>query len=725
MSTRQQQYQQPSPAQQAQELTVRDILNVLFRHKKKIIAFFICTVVLVSVATLLMKKTYESTAQVLIRLGRENTTLDPTVTIGTALNISESRENEINSEMEVIKSREIAEKVVKAIGIDRILNRKPEKTSNKLLTTLDSLTLRESAVLAITKNLTAEVVKKTNVINITFDSHDPKTAQDVITYLIGFYQEKHMAIFRPSGSYGFFEKQTDTLNEQLNDREDSLRSLKNSTGIASIEPQRTDLLSRISALQLESEQVNADLVASGAKIRNLQKSLEDLPRIINEQKMAGTAQSSSELLRTQLNELKVKKQELGTKYSDSSRTVTDIQRQIDETSTLLNKEEFNNSRSTAAREIQMNLLAEQSNFSGLSAKARSIHLVLESARGELTKFNNNAVGISRLERQQDLGENNYRKYTENLEQSRIDGALKAGNMSNIAIIQAATFPIKPLKPRKLYNLALGILLGLFGGLSLAFIAEFLDHTLKSREDVETQLHLPVLGAVSFFNGKNGKVTDATSVSHAETFEAIRGALHSTQDKMELPRVIGITSCYSGEGVSTTAANVSKALAFRHDQGKVLLVDLNLDDPFQHSHFGVPLSPGFTDLVEPQSPAPTNQSVSRALCKDASGIDVLPAGRKSQNPLQLGRSERFTQIIAAGKKDYATMIFDLPSLAQSSMAIELAKYFDGIILVVESERVRRQVAQQAIAKMSRAGIAILGVVINKRKFYVPHWAYKRL
>ena|GEM_PF-2919986 len=655
-----QQYQLPAPHEQ--ELTLRDILNVVFRHKKKIIAFFLVAITLVTIGAFYWPKTYGSTAQVMIRLGRENAMLDPTAA-GTALNIGgEARENEINSEMEVIKSREIAEKVLQVMGIDRILNRKPNADSGKVFTQLDSLKLRERAVLAISKGLTTEVVKKTNVITISFQSYDPKIAQEVINRLIGFYQEKHEAIYRPSGSFGFFEKQTDTLGAALSEKEDALRSLKNITGIASIEAQQTNLISRISALQLELEQVEADYAASQAKIETMQKNSENLPRIIN---------------------------------------------------------------TNAERDLQMGLYTEQSNFSALSAKAQSVRAALYAARRELVSFNYNAVGLSRLQREHDINETNYRKYSDNLEQSRIDHDLKAGNFSNIAIVQPATFIIKPVKPKKLYALVLGMFFGLFGGLCLAFVWEFLDHTFKTGEEIESYLRLPALGVVPLFNPKKGATFQAQSFANEDVFESIRGVLHSTQPLMEPPWVIGVTSCYVGEGTSTIAINLAKSLASHNNPGKVLLVDLNVDSPSVHSMLGLPLSPGFTDMVLPAPDGPALAPVSTVSHNVVPGVDVIPAGIRNKQALRLGQSLKFSKIVSTGRKFYSYIVFDIPPISKSSMSIELAKHFNGIVLVVEAERARREVVKQSITKISRAGSTIFGVVLNKRKFYVPKWAYNRL
>ena len=111
----------PSQEGGVPERSLRDLYYVLFRHRRKTLIFFAAVVVTVAVGTFLMPETYRSEAKLLVRLGRESVSLDPTATTGQVVNIGQSRENEINSEMEILKSRELAEKVVDSFGASALL----------------------------------------------------------------------------------------------------------------------------------------------------------------------------------------------------------------------------------------------------------------------------------------------------------------------------------------------------------------------------------------------------------------------------------------------------------------------------------------------------------------------------------------------------------------------------------------------------------------------------
>jgi polysaccharide biosynthesis transport protein len=708
------------------ELTIRDLLNVVFRHKKKVIFFFVSVITIVSVTTLLMSKTYRSNAQILIKLGRENATLDPTVAAGTAMNINESRENEINSEMEIIKCRELAEKVIIEVGLFKILDIKENKLPSN---TADSLKLFEQAVLTIQKNLTTELVKKTNVISITFDHQDPVVAQTVIKNLIIFYNEKHMLLYRPESALTFFKDQTKNLDNQLSGQMDSLRILKNSSGITSIETHRDQLTTRLNTLQLSHEQTQAELAASQAKISNLQMQLENLPKIIEAQKITGSSSSSSDALRAKLNELRMKKGESQTKYADNSRIITDLQEQIDETAVLLDKEDYNNNRSNATREIQMNLLAEQSNFAALSAKAQSMSQALSTTRAELITFNNSSLSIAKLQRESDINEGVLKKYTENLEQSRMDSDLKTGKLSNIAIVQQATLPVKPIKPRKIFSLILGLFFGIFGGLCIAFVSEFLDHTIKNSDDIQRHLKLNTLVTMPFVKSKKIPLAKAIHQDCQEKFDSLIGLIHQNNPNKKLPKKIGITSCYTGEGVSTTIVNLARAITSRYNQGKVLVVDLNISKSDYSSVLSTELN--FT--------SEENRSITNITSAEKSAVQVLPPVEMDSSPgihllpviyneqkiPHFKRVYSILQIVWPIKNQYTHIIFDIPPLLESTIATELVQTLDGLLLIVEAERTRREAILSAVEKLNKIRMPMFGAVLNKRKFYLPNFIYNML
>jgi uncharacterized protein involved in exopolysaccharide biosynthesis len=341
-------------------------------------------------------------------------------------------------------------------------------------------------------------LKNSNIIVISFEAVSRKLAQETVNKLIEFFLQKHMNVYRPEGSYEFFNKQTADSRKSLIEAEENLRTMKNSTGIASLEEQKKVLFQRIGDLQRNAEETRSALAASGAKVLTMEKTLVNLPPTVIAQET--NMNMGVEQMRARFYELQLKEQDLLSRYNENSKPVQEVRRQIVEAQALLAKEERTRTQVTrgpneAYKQIESALLAERATLSGLQAKIEVVQEQLKTAVGELKTINDSESKLGRVQREMSIQEANYRKYYEKLEQSRMDQALEIGKISNVSIVQAATYPVNPIKPNKMRNLALGLFLGLFGGVGLAFFSEYIDHTFRRAEDIEHRLELPTLAVI--------------------------------------------------------------------------------------------------------------------------------------------------------------------------------------------------------------------------------------
>jgi uncharacterized protein involved in exopolysaccharide biosynthesis len=149
----------------------------------------------------------------------------------------------------------------------------------------------------------------------------------------------------------------------------------------------------------------------------------------------------------------------------------------------------------AHKQVELALLAERANLSSLRAKAREQRTQFASAKNDLKAINDSEVSFLQVQREIGIQEATYKKYFDKLEQARIDHAMEMVKISNISVVQPATYPVKPVRPKKVLNLALGLFLGIFGGIGLAFFSEYMDHTFKKPKDIEERLKLPTLAAI--------------------------------------------------------------------------------------------------------------------------------------------------------------------------------------------------------------------------------------
>jgi uncharacterized protein involved in exopolysaccharide biosynthesis len=509
--------------------SMRDIFYVFFRHKWKMILFFLAVVIIVTAWTFLSKEIYRSEAKLMVRIGRESVTLDPTVTTGQVMSMgSQSREYEINSELEILKSRELAQRVVDTIGPNTILEGPQGEISQgnlepgqeKLQELLDRLKKigailknsllslgigkpladREKAIIEFTKKFTVDAQKNTNILLLSYEAPSKNLSRDILEKLINFFLEKHIVTHRTVGTYDFFNKESSQLRNHVAKVEEELTKLKTKTGVASLGEHRRILMDRVGSLQRENETTQAALVISRAKIKELKGKLDGLSPTVVTTEMRGSGNYAADLMRARLYDLQLREQDLLSKYTENNQLVQEVRRQIEEAQALLAKEEPSRTQvttgiNTAYETLNLELIKEVANLSSLEAKAKVVKAQQEEARLELNDFNNTEEKMVGLQRELSLMEAKYRKYSENVEQARIDQALLNNKISNISIVQAPTTLPEPVQPKKALNVIVGFFVGILGGIILAFFSEYLDHSLKRPRDIEEKLNLPILASL--------------------------------------------------------------------------------------------------------------------------------------------------------------------------------------------------------------------------------------
>ena len=725
--------------------SLRDLYYVLFRYKRRIIVFFLAAMIVTAVGVVLTSDVYLSQAKLLVRLGRENVTLDPTATTGTIVPIRPSHESAINTELEILKSQEVAEMAVDSIGAEALsykehpVNNSTGKTIAKIKRpvyvlakrirqlrtragTAASSGKRDSALRMVMDNFEIETQKIGSTISLSYKSQNPELAQEVLTKLIDSYLEKHIAVHQTPGSHQFFTQQSAHLRGRLTQLEDELRNLRNETGISSLEQQQRVILEHISVLENDKNGAEIALAASTATVEALQKTLAEIPDTVVMTITEGYPNVAADGMRQRLYDLQLQEQDILSKYEPESRHVQDIRQQIAAAEALLSKEKPERTQLTRGLnatyvELHSALLSEQVSISSLAAQVKTLTAKLVSTREELSDLTDVEVKVKALAREIEIQEANYRKYSENLEQARIDDALETGKISNISIVQAATLPVKPVNSRKKLTLLLGLVFGMFGGIGLAFFSEYTDHSIRTPRQAEEKLGLSTLTCIPY--------VPTFSVSREARIKGYHEALDVLEERLLLGirgskklRVLAITGSHRHEGVSAIAANLATSLAGL-GQGDVLLVDANLHNPSVHETFKTKLSPGLAETLS------NGNDGGAVTSSQVHNLDILSAGSTKRSFSEILNSDEFRKLLISMKKAYRFIILDLPAVNEASWTIRLARLCDGVCLVVEAERSRWEVVDRTREQLVRSNANVLGVVLNKRRMHIPEWLYRTL
>jgi uncharacterized protein involved in exopolysaccharide biosynthesis len=504
----------------------RNALRVPWRHKGKALLFFLAVVVTAAAVSWLSPKTYRSEGELLLRLGREDMSLDPTATVATTpvLTVQLSRENEINSVIEILRSRLLLDKVVDAFGPDVILGRaewqptEPQPTGAPALqpvvatlsdfhsfdstaavsdsANVSTLRDREDAIRRLSKSLNIEAARKSNIVEISYDAPSPGLAQAVISRLIDYFREDYIRLNRTPGAQEFLSQQTDAIRQHLETKEEELRNLKDSTGLAEPEGRRNIVVNRIGRLEDDLLETSAQLASSEAEVKQLREQVKSMPATQITEQTVGFANDATDGMRQQLYALQIREQELAAKVTDDHPQLKEVRKQIADAQRVLDQEprrtETKTGPSKPYEELKVQLLKEEPVLAALQAKTQRLKTQLAAEQETLQKLNADELRITQLQREAQLEEANYRKYTDSLEQARIDRVMAEEGKSNISIVQPATFDLKPVKPNILLNMTLGVVVGMLGGLGLAFAAESWTDSIPALENGHVRPIEPVL-----------------------------------------------------------------------------------------------------------------------------------------------------------------------------------------------------------------------------------------
>ena len=473
--------------------TLRDLLHILFKHQAKIITIFLTVVVTVTIGSFLMSPVYEASSKILVKFGRENVFMptNPAASGNSPLLFDPSREERINSEVEILKGRNLIEKVVGKLGVTTIY---PDIDKKSLIPRPSSQKLSplDKATLIFEKKLTVEGVKKSDIIDIKFQHQDPVMAAQVVNKLIDAFLEHHLTVYQQTEKYSFFDDQVNLLEKKLKDSEKELETFRQQNNISSLQEQKTLLLKQISDLEVELAKTRGEISENEGKMQAMMGHPTETGtefKMGQETELNPYAISS---IRTRLSDLKLREQELLGKYTEESVLIVNTREEIKKAQELLTREEriYHDKAVTTITHT----------LNALRSKESSQQHHLATYQEELNKVNNVELKLKELDRTVRLNEDNYQLYVKNMEEARISNAMDIQKIANISVTEPALPPIKPVKPKKLLNIILSIILGGVSGIGVAFSFEYFSHSFNTSEDVKKHLGLSVLASIPEIKG---------------------------------------------------------------------------------------------------------------------------------------------------------------------------------------------------------------------------------
>jgi uncharacterized protein involved in exopolysaccharide biosynthesis len=485
------------------QVTLRDILTIVFFDRWAILVAFLVPVLLGVAAALVTRTTYEAEARLLVLLGREYV-FRPEVGENVP-GLSFDREQIVKAELEILGSRELKAEVIRTIGLEDMYPRIEKDQATDAMPvpagTGEGKRRPRAMDLAIEqfeKNLKLAAVQGSNVIQLAFNHPDPQVAAEALNLLVRFYMDKRRDVFSQSRS-AIIQDQRDQFGQRLQESEARIREFRARNNVANVDEQ-TSLL-----LRQEADQTSA-LLQLDERVRGLEAQAQGLKAQIaampaqillsNDSSRAPALESA----RATLLSLELRRRDLLAKYKETSRVIADIDAQIAQARASMAEDKqritdtVRRGRNPVLDDLERDLARLEAEVKGARARRAEIEANIAKLKERLAGLAEQQQAFRALERERALLEDAYRTYTRRLEEAKITDEFDRSKSANVRIIASAEPPSEG-RSLRLPIMAAAIFLGLVTALATAFVVAQMRQTFLTPEDTERVLGLPVLLAV--------------------------------------------------------------------------------------------------------------------------------------------------------------------------------------------------------------------------------------
>ncbi len=556
--------------------------------------------------------------------------------------------------------------------------------------------------------------REASIVNVRYESSDTQLVHLVPNTLAERFIAQGQAVRKTeaTSTVGFLEQQLETLSGQLTAAEGALTAFREGEQVVSIQAEAQSQVTQLTRLQAERNILEAERAALQDLVNEIDEEARTMDpsapspytRLISFPTLFRN-QATSEFLRN-LNEANSERSNLLIRRTTEDPDVINITERIRQIERQL--------RTTAETYLQ-----------GLTNQVNAFDETLREFGTELERIPAKEVQLARLERQTTVLEGIYTLLQTRLQEARI---LEAVEDATVLIVDPAILPTRPVRPRTLLNLVLAFLVGGTLGAGLAFVREYLDEAVHTREDIAHATGgATVLGMIprirqTTVNGRNARRAAPGELSKrlvtgrdprnpvSEAYRTLRTNLtFSNPDKP--PKTIVFTSALPKDGKSTSAANLSITLA---QQGiNALLVDADLRRGELHRALGVPSEPGLTDILT--GTCGIEEAIREIDLGESGALAFLPSGPRPPNPAEILGSQKMRSLIQALEERFEIVILDSAPLAVATDAAVLGTKVDGTVLVARANVTAKGALSYAVEQLENVQASVLGCVLNEVDF----------
>jgi len=706
-----------------EEPGLRDYIDIILRRKWIVISCLAILVVTVAIASLLMKRIYK--AEATIEIAPENPKITTFQEVFELEPNSQQTDSFYETQYNLIKSKSLAKGVISALQLDShpefavavkeegpgfipfvkqtftgLLSANKNKTDPGVIEK-KQLARREELIDSFLDKVEVNPDRKSRLVRITFESSFPELSSRVANAIADNYIEWSVErrLDATKSARQFLDKQLGEVKAKLERAEEELSTFAKGADIVSLDEkfnltykqlaELNDALSKAETEKLTKEALSKEIQAGNYAY---------FPQVITD--------SSIQTLNEENTKLKAQYENMSVVFGKNYPEMKQLAAQIGRIESDI-KWRIEGIAESIKKDYQASL-----------TKENIIRRRTEKQNKLVTELNDKTVQFRIFEREVETNKSIYQNLLQRLKETEVASGIRA---TNIQVVDYASIPLIPFKPDIKLNMLFAVLMGLMGGVALAFIFEHFDSTIKDEEEVKRRFALPFLGAVPLVHGSELQELEKAVYANpkslvSEAYRVIRTSiLYSFPNSP--PRSLLITSSQPIEGKTTSASNL--ALSFSQSGLKVILIDSDLRKPRLHKIFltngnSFGLSTYLVGKME-LSGVINHTSID--------GLDMIPSGPIPPNPVELLGSKRMKELIEHLLEEYDNVVLDGPPIIGFADSRLLSSMVDGVLLVTSVGITQRQTLRASIEDILRVRGRIIGAIVNRLETRRSKYGYK--
>lgn len=703
-------------------ISLTDLLRIVMKHKWTLLMVILLACSIAAVRTFLSTPIYRST--VILQIERAAPRV---VNFNNDIDQEQASDEgtSLKTQYELLKSRSLAERVIDELHLDQstkvavgvsaeaattnagdaaageadapskgdyleriMLGYK--KLTNPATRSTDVLG-REAVVGSFLNAVTVEPVRSSRLVKLHVENTSPELAARIANSTVQAYIAMGLERKMEASSYAktFLEDQIKQIKAKLEESERKLNRFAQDKQILTLD-EKTSVVNQIytdyAAALSRAEQERIKVEA----LYNEIKKNPDNVAMVGENK---TVQSYKE----QRAKLEIEYQQNLRIYKPEFPKMLQIKAQIAEVEAQIKKE------------IGSIAAAVQAQYQSAQQQEALIREKLGQTRKQVLSTQDSSIDLNLLKREVDTNRQLYDGLLQRIKQLGVSGGVITNNISVVDPAEPSLFPFKPNLAR---NLLIGLAAGLFLGLCIVFVLEFIDDSIKFPDEVERTLGLPLMGIIPRITRKRGENKSVALDVHsdprstlAEAYRSVRTALQFSTPE-GAPKRLLVTSTTRNEGKSTTA--LSLAINFAQMGQRVLLVDADMRNPSIHKLLEIPNETGLSNLLSSDSRG--EKMILRTVVPN---LSVMTAGPVPPNPVDLLMGPKLLLLLnVASTLGIEYVIVDAPPLLGIADSIVLGNQLQNILFVVQASRTRKSHIKNALRRLRLAGLMPRGVVLTQ-------------